>query len=165
MTISSVDKMWSRTSSDLSTQNGRSIEARFSEGWQVLHSAGESEIDILAAAGLPQLGDRYANTQFIFCTRKSPQKISPIFTIVMVEYSGSVGPDGPRSSPTTQEPVIEWSDVESTEAIDQNVYGGPIVTANGEPIDGATMQLADQVLLVQRPFLLFSPYLTSLYRH
>ena len=62
-------------------------------------------------------------------------------------------------------PELIWSDTDSEEATDEDAWGNPIVTANGEPITGVTTKLADTTLQIKRNFLNFNPALQHQYRH
>lgn len=165
MAIVSVSKSWSRTSSQGSSSDGQNFSMSFTEGWQVVHSADATELEILNAPGLPQVRDFYPNT-FVPCTSVGPtSKIGPILTMVIVQYDGEVGPQGAEDPPENKLPEYTWSDSTSSEAIDQDWDGKPIVTKNGEPINGVTMDIADQTLTITRNYTLFSPWLTHQYRH
>lgn len=162
MTIVSVDKMWSRDNGTVTSPDGKTRSASFREGWQVVHSVDATQIEVVSATGLPKIGDLYDTTDYIFCTNQNPQRLGPIMTIVDIEYSGEIGPN--NTSPINTEPIVSWSDAQSTEAIDQDINRRAIVTANGEPITGLTKEVADQVVTINRKFSLFNPFLTSLYR-
>ena len=165
MTILSVDKMWSRTSSSGSSADGKNFSVSFTEGWQVTHSADTIELEILNAPGLPQVRDFYPGT-FVPCTDVGPtNKLGPVFTIVTITYRGEVGPGGTEDPPENKLPEYTWSDTSSSEQVDQDWDGNPIVTANNEPIEGVTMDIADQTLTITRNYLTFSPWLTHQYRH
>ena len=47
---------------------------------------------------------------------------------------------------------VEWTDSTSTEPIDRDINGYAIVTANGEPVDGLSMDISDQVVVIRRKF-------------
>lgn len=165
MAIVSVDKGWSRTSSEGSSSDGKTFSVAFTEGWQVVHSADATEIEILNAPGLPQVRDFYPST-FVPCTKVGPvSKLGPIYSIVMIQYDGEVGPAGTQDPPENKLPEYTWSDTTSSEEVDQDVDGNPIVTAAGEPISGVTMDIADQTLTITRNYITFSPWLTHQYRH
>lgn len=165
MTIDSVKKGWSRTSSEGSSSDGLTFSVSFTEGWQIVHSADATELEILNAPGLPQVRNLYPGT-YVPCTRVGPvSKVGPIFSIVMIQYEGEVGPGGADDSPVNKKPEYTWSDTSSSEEVDQDRNGAPIATATGETIHGVTMDLADQTLTITRNYLLFSPWLTHQYRH
>ena len=164
MSIVSVSKMWSRSGGTASTTDGRDADISFSEAYQVVHTYDETTIGVLNASGIPTKGSLYPGT-YAICRSASVSRVSPILSIVVAEWSGEAGPFGIGDTPVNEEPDIEWTDAVSNEAIDVDWDGNPIVTVNGEPITGATMEIADQVLSVTRNFAGFSPWLTHQYRH
>jgi hypothetical protein len=85
-------------------------------------------------------------------------------SIVACEFEGEVGPsesDNPLNKPVE----FDWGQTSSTEAIDSDVFGRPIVTANGEPITGDTMELCDSVLNMRKNFAVFTPWIQQQYLH
>jgi hypothetical protein len=173
--------MWSRTgSSASSTDEGRGFDISFREAYQVTHDPGISMYQIYTATAgpqpLPAINSPYPKTfnpttglpatffDFVFYRSASPTVVSPIMTIVEYEASGSFGPLGPNDSPLNQPPKIDWTDAETDEPIDVDFDGVPICTINGEPIEGITAKIADQVVTIQRNYALFSPAITAAYR-
>ena len=165
MAVTSVTKSWSRSGGQIASQDGKTFSLSFSEGYQVVHTADATKVEILSAIGIPRLGDLYSGT-FAFCKQVGPvSQIGPIYSIVNVEWEGEVGPGGSADNPINKLPEYVWSDTTSNEAIDQDWDGKPIVNFNGERIHGVTMELADQTLSITRNYALFSPWLTHQYRH
>lgn len=159
-----VTRMWSAYASNL-TRAGEKRVRKITEGWQIVHATSDSKLSIELAAGLPRIGDLYPGRQFIFCESLDFKPVSPILTIATANYAGEIGPAGDQDSPLNTPPEISWSDVESDEPTDQDINGNPIVNVNGEPIDGITMKLADNVVTIKRNFLTFNPFGTAAYRH
>lgn len=159
-----VTRMWSAYSSNL-TRSDKTRTRKITEGWQIVHDTTDSKLSIESAAGLPSIGETYPGRQFIYCESLDFKPVSPILTIATANYSGQIGPAGELDSPLNKPPEISWSDVESDEPIDQDINGAPIVNVNGEPIEGVTMKLADNVVTIKRNFLTFNPYGTAAYRH
>lgn len=164
MTVQQAVKMWSRNDGGISTTDGRKYKASFSEAYQVIADPGDTKLDVFQAPGLPLINDLYPGTATVYCTEKSPQQVSPIFWIVGVTYQGEFGPGGPSENPVSQPPDITWSDTETSEEIDEDFDGNPIVTANNEPITGVTANIPDQVLSVRRNFSSINLYGISQYR-
>mgnify|MGYP000899865688 CR=1 FL=1 len=166
MTISSVTQMWSRNSGSSQISDDRKTRSvAFRAGYQVVHTADTTTAEVLAASGLPKPGDVLAGTS-LFVKRITPNQVSPILTLVDVEWGGEIGPSGSTSdSPVNKAPEFVWSDVETDEPTDEDIDGNPIVTANNEPIDGVTMKIADQVLSVKRNFATLDLFAISQYRH
>lgn len=159
-----VTRMWSAYASNLSRSEKKRIR-KITEGWQIVHASTDDKLDIESAAGLPLIGEEYPGRQFIYCESIDFKPVSPILTIATANYSGEIGPAGEQDSPLNKPPQISWSDVESDEPTDEDFNGQPIVNVNGEPIEGVTMKLADNVVTIKKNFLTFNPYATAAYRH
>jgi len=163
VTINSVEKSWSRESASKSTDNGIRFEAEVQEGYQVTHSADATIEEIINASGVPFL-NQLRTDGVLVCRNVGPvQRIGPVFSIVPVVWRGEVGATG--NSPLNQAPDIVWSNTSSNEAVDEDIFGNPIMTVNREPIYGATRLIPDLVLSVTRNYSVFSPWLTWQYLH
>lgn len=159
-----VTRMWSAYASNLTRSEKKRIR-KITEGWQIVHATTDSKLEIEAAAGLPVIGELYPGRSFIYCESLDFKPVSPILTIATANYSGEIGPAGETDSPLNKPPEISWSDVESDEPTDEDFNNQPIVNVNGEPIEGVTMKLADNVVTIKKNFLTFNPYGTAAYRH
>jgi hypothetical protein len=166
MTIISVDKMWSRTSSDANyTDNFRRLDIGFEEAYQVLHDPNEPAINIYQAPGIPAAGSSYPGFPFVVAETATIETVSPIFSIVGVRYKGEVGPGGPTApSPLLAPPKIDWDDVETEEEVEEDWNGNPIRTVNGEQYKGLRRPFADQIVTIRRNFQIFNPYIQARYR-
>jgi hypothetical protein len=164
MTIHSVTPAWSRRSSGDESQDGLQYSFNASEGYQVVHSYDATEVEILSDSRVPQLGNYYSNT-FALCKRRSVSKLGLIMSIVECEFNGEVGPDGPNDDPLNKPLEYEWTNAKASEAIDSDVRGRPIVTANGEEIVGQTMDICDSVLTLKKNFALFTQSTQQAYLH
>lgn len=164
MTINSVDLSWSRCSGTAESNQGLNYSVSFIEGWQITHSADATDVEILSADGLPALRACHPSVP-IACNRIGPlQRLGPIFSIVMVEYYGELGPGGLLDSPINKVPEYTWSDVTYTELVDEDAGGEPIVTENDEPINGVTKEFCDQTLTITRNFGFINPFTIHAYR-
>tara|TARA_R110000822_G_scaffold17178_3_gene57945 strand:+ start:631 stop:1479 length:849 start_codon:yes stop_codon:yes gene_type:complete len=145
MSVVNVTKMWSKNGGSLSSRLLSSIDQVWSntEGYQVLTTAGTQEDAVVAASGIPRIGDQHSTGINSYCEKVDPQQISPIFWTVTVSYRGIVNDSSVE---------VEWSDSTSTEPIDRDINGYAIVTANGEPVDGLSMDISDQVVVIRRKF-------------
>ncbi len=162
MTIHSVTPAWSRLGSSDSTEDGQRYQITRSTGLQVLHDYDTEEEEILADSRVTQLGDRYKTT-FAVCKKRNVSKIGLIFSIVACEYSGEIGPGGQDDTPLNKPLEYKWSAVSSTEPIDLDARGRPIVTPNGEQINGITKTINDSVLTFKKNFETFSNYTKQAY--
>jgi hypothetical protein len=164
-TIYEVTKMWSRTASDASVSDkGQRFDISFREAYQITCTPDTEVLEIYQAPGLPAFNSLYPGTISVFLVNAVPQRVSPVLWIMDLSWAGEFGPDGPEDNPLNAPPVIEWTDQETDEPIDEDFDGNPIVTVNNEPIEGVTTKIADQVLNVQRNYADFSPYATAAYR-
>ena len=164
MPVVSVNRMWSRFSSSLNRQEKKKART-IRDAYQVVHTADTDPGEVEEASGIPRIGDSYPGLIYVYCDTIELSRESPILTIVSVNYKGEIGPAGDQDSPLNAPPEISWSDTETDEPTDEDINGQPIVTANGEPIDGVTMKIADNIVTIKRNFLTFNPYVTGLYRH
>lgn len=147
--------MWSRSGGSVSSQTARLSESDISwqAGYSILTDSPSDDIDAVTfAPGLPMIGDPFptaspfVGSADIRCVGVSPQRVGPVYWIAVVSYAGG---------PASEQPEIEWSSVESSEPIDEDINGKAIVNVNGEPVDGLTTEVCDAVLVVTRRFELF----------
>lgn len=162
MTIHSVTEAWSRRGSGDSTEDGLQYQITRQTGLQVVHSYDATEEEILSDSRVTQPGQRYEST-FAVCKKRSVSKVGQIFSIVSCDYSGEIGPGGPDDNPLNKPVEFEWVQATSTEPIDSDARGRPIVTANGEQITGLTKELSDSVLVMKKNFEVFTPWLQQAY--
>lgn len=165
MAVLEATRMWSRDSFEAESEKGFRTNAKIIEAYQIVVDPDTTKVEVAEAAGVPQRNTPYTGVPSVICKRRSFERVSPILWIATLNYEGGYGPAGPASRPETSPPEISWTDAESNELIDEDADGNPIVTANGEPIEGITMPISDNVLVVRRMFRYFNPYLTNLYRH
>ena len=146
MTVQNVTRMWSKTGGSLSSAKLSAIDQGWSntEGYQVLCEIGDEEDLIVAASGIPRIGDQHPTGINSYCERVDPQRVSPIFWVVTVSYRGLVDEAAVE---------VEWTDSQTTEPIDRDINGRAIMTVNLEPVDGLSMDVADQVVVITRKFL------------
>ena len=165
MAIHDVTKMWSRSSGSYESPDGNKTIANFTDGWQVSHSPDALEPEILLAEGLPTTRDFYPDT-FLRCKKVGPSiRVGPAFSIVPVEYSGEIDPGKINDNPLLKRPSIEWKSRTTQEPVDKDFYGTPITTVNGEAIEGITMDIVDQTLLIERNFATYDPIFYHPYLH
>ena len=164
MTISSVMEAWSRRASNDESEDGQKYRFGVSTGYQVVHAYDTTEMEILSHTDVPQLGDSYQGT-YALCRRRSVSKVGQLLSIVACEFSGETGPDGPTDNPLNTPAEYYWTSTKTTEAIDVDVYGNPIVTANGEEINGVTMEFCDSILNFKKNFSVFTNSTKQAYLH
>ena len=176
--IVSVDLMWSKAGGDFgTTDNFRRFTGAINSAYQVFTTYDATLLDVLQAPGIPAAGSSYSEDfPFVYAEQAKPRKISPIYWIVDVAYSGEVsfasgeGDDGNEDqknrpqSPLLTPATLDWDDVEVEMEIDEDYSGNPIVTANGEPINGVRRLFADQTVTIQKNMLVFNPFVQARYR-
>lgn len=170
MTVLDVQQAWSRTTSSIVASNGgKTITAKFSDGWQITHTPDTTEPELLDATNLPKIFD-YKPGTFVPCLGLTLETRGLIYSLIKVDYEKTIqiDPQNPTAdwsqSPLSAPAEIEWSDETSTEPVDQDADGKPITTVNGEQINGVTIELPDPVLTVTRNFAQWNPHIIHQYR-
>lgn len=145
MSVIDVSKMWSKNGGSLSSQLLSAIDQVWSntEGYQVLCDIGTTEAEIVVHSDIPQIGDQHGSGIESYVEKVDPQQVSPILWVVTVAY---------RGIPTDDAVDVEWTDTSTTEPVDRDINGRAIVTVNLEPVDGLSMDVADQVVVIRRKF-------------
>lgn len=171
-TIEPARKMWTvSTTKATADLTARLLRVSFRTGYQVVHSADIRDDDVYTASGLPSPIQSFSeNFPFVVAKNMQANRVSPILSMVIVDWEGEVGSGAssggiPSSSPINTPPLIDWSNVTEDLEIDEDADGNPIATVIGEPIRGVRAKFVDQVLTVQRKFLFYDSYLQSQYMH
>jgi hypothetical protein len=149
--------MWSKTGGSLSSAKLSAIDQVWSntEGYQVLCEIGDEEDAIVAAIGIPRIGDQHGTGINSYCEKLDPTQTSPILWQVIVSYRGIQDDDAVD---------VEWTDSTTTEPIDRDINGYAIVTENNEPVDGLSMDVSDQVVVIRRKFITIDTAAIAAYR-
>jgi hypothetical protein len=157
MSVVNVTKMWSKNGGSLSSARLSAIDQIWSntEGYQVLTTIGTQEDAVVAAVGIPRIGDQHSTGIESYCESVDPQQVSPIFWMVTVSY---------RGVPNDDAVDVEWTDTTTTEPIDRDITGRAIMTVNLEPVDGLSMDVADQIVVIRRKFLTINTAGIAAYR-
>ena len=158
MTVVNVTQMWSKNGGSFTSEKYDSFASKYAitEGYQVLTTPDTNIVAVESATGLPRYGDRHSSGIDAFVNSIQPQQVSPIFYVVTVGYEGD--------NPFTGEVDVDWTDTTTTEPIDRDFDGKAIVTANGEQVEGLTVDLADAVCVITRKFLSFDQFTIAPYR-
>lgn len=173
--IISVDLMWSKLGGDFgATDKFRRFTGAINSAYQVFTTPNATVLDVLQAPGIPSAGSSYSSDfPFVYAEQARPERISPVYWVVHVAYSGEVnfatddGGEGQNNrplSPLLTPATLDWDDVEVELEIDEDYDGNPIVTANGEPINGVRRLFADQTVTIRKNMLLFNPFVQARYR-
>lgn len=162
MSVIEVTRMWSKAGGSISSAKANPFDVQYSltDGYDVLLDTPETDhVAVLLQAiplGLPNIGDQHESSANAFVTRLDPQRISPILWRVTVGYEGLSNDNAIVD--------VEWSDVTTTEPIDRDWNGAAIVTVNNEPVDGLSMDVSDQVVVIRRKFFSINTYAIRQYR-
>jgi len=158
MSVINVTKMWSKTGGQGTSEKYDAFATAYSltEGYQVLAEIGDLTPTIADDPNIPQYGDQHPSGVEAYVRAKDVQQVSPIFWQVILGYVGE---------PFDATVDVEWSDAASTEPIDRDFDGRAIVTANGEPVDGLSMDISDNVVVIRRKFFMVDTFIASQYRY
>ena len=158
MSVINVTKMWSKTGGSFTSEKYDQFASKYAitEGYQVLAEIGDDITVIAQASGVPQYGEQHESGLSAFVNSVNPTPLGPCFWLVLVNYEGE--------NPYTGNVEVEWTDTTTTEAIDRDYDGFAIVTANGEQVDGLTMDVSDQVVQISRKFLTINTKTVAAYR-
>ena len=162
MSALNVTKMWSKSGGNFTSENFTLATAKynFTEAWQVLCEIGDTGDIAVEAAGIPQLGEQHPSGKPSYAKTFTPTPMGPTLWVVTVGYEGIATVDA-----TDDAVSVEWSDTSSTEPIDRDYDGHAITTFNGEPVEGLTMDIADQTCVITRRFNSINTYTIAAYRH
>jgi hypothetical protein len=149
--------MWSKTGGSLSSAKLSAIDQIWAntEGYQVLVTVDTTEAEVVAHADIPRIGQQHGSGIESYCEKIDPSQVSPILYQVIVSY---------RGIPNDDSVDVEWTDSTSTEPIDRDINGYAIVTENNEPVDGLSMDVADQVVVIRRKFTTIDTAAIAAYR-
>jgi hypothetical protein len=162
MSVIDVTQMWSKRGGQFSSENFSIFSAKyqFTEAWQVLCEIGDDATVAVSAVGIPALGEQHPSGAFSFAKNYNVTALGPTLWVVTVGYEGVQSPDYEAESVE-----VEWGDTAAAEAIDRDYNGRAIVTANGEKVEGLTMDLADQMCVIRRRFSSINTFAIAEYRH
>lgn len=159
MSVINVSKMWSKNGGSFTSERFDQFASTyaFTEGYQVLCDI-DTPIDQVAGAnGIPQPGQQHSSGIYAHVNNIAPEQISPIMWQVIVGYEGV--------NPYTGSVEVEWTDSATSEPIDRDFNGRALVTVNGEPVEGLSFDLADQVCVISRTFIGIDLQAIANYRH
>lgn len=158
MSVINATKMWSKTGGASTSEKRNKLNQVWSitEGWQVLTRLGDDIVTVWNSTRLPQHGDQHESGINAFVESITPTQIGPTFWQVIVAYSGQTLDPGTVK--------VKWTDTTTTEPIDRDFDGVPILTVNNEPVDGLSMDVSDQICVIQRQFLTIDTKAIAAYR-
>jgi len=164
MSVINVTQMWSKAGGQITSKQYSPFDLtyKFTAGYMVLAEVGDHEGTIISHPDIPKHGDQHPNGSPSFVTSVTPQPLGPIFWTVTIGYDGEAGE---YDIPGEESVEVEWSDTTTTERVDRDFSGNAIVTFNGEPVDGLSVDIADPVVSIRRRFNGINLYAIGAYRH
>lgn len=145
-------EMWSKQTGNAASPDGKQRTIAMQRAFTVtLDPADPLEIAYLSS-GLPLVGNPYPGTLFVICRSLDVSRMAPSLAMVTASYSGEIGEGGASSSPIANETIVTYRGQITDELIDQDINGKPIVTANGEPIEGISERIPDHVATIEKNF-------------
>ena len=162
MSVIAITEMWSKKGGSVTSEqfSPQDLSYQFTRGFQAVVTVGTHETAVLGHVDMPYHGQQHPNGTPSYVTSISMELVSPIM------YMGSVGYTGITNEfEVADESVdVEWSDVSTTEPVDRDYSGAAIVNVNGEPVDGLSVDVADQVVVITRRFATINTSAIAAYR-
>lgn len=108
---------------------------------------------------LPKEGASHPFNPYLFARRIDVEKVSIAFYTASVEYESEPFREGEENLPPTDIPArIRFGSITTEEQIDEDLNGNPLVNAGtGEPIQGITIPITDQVITIEKNLATFDP--------
>ncbi|HUS38332.1 MAG TPA: hypothetical protein VMX74_02725 [Pirellulales bacterium] len=162
MTVLAITEMWSKKGGSVTSAqfSPTDLTYQFTRGFQAVTTIGTQEDEILAHIDMPYFGQPHPNGSPAFVTSINLEQVSPIMWTGTVGYTGENG----TFEVPTDEVEVEWTDTATTEPVDRAYNGAAIVNVNGEPVDGLSIEVADQVVVITRKFATINTYGIRQYR-
>lgn len=156
--VTAVTQMWSRRGGSYTSERFNTFANNWTitEAYCVVCTVDTDIKTIRSATGVPQHGDAHPTESGTYVESVQPEPVSPILWIVTVGYVGIALDAGDID--------IDWTDTTTSEPIDRDYDGNAILTANGEQIEGLTVEVPDQVVVIRRRFTTINTYAIAAYR-
>ena len=150
MSVIAVSQMWSKNGGSVTSKqfSPNDLAYKFSAGYQVVTTVDTPLGEIVFHPDIPKHGDQHPSGAPAYVTSVDPSQTSPILWVVSIGYTGEAS----ELEMAGESVDVEWTDSTSTEPIDRDWDGNPITTVNGEPVDGLTVEIADQIVVIRRRF-------------
>jgi len=157
--VSDVTQMWSRRGGSFTSEKFDTFANNWTlqEAYQVVHTVDTDQKTIVEAAGIPAYGATHPAVAGSYVEKKDVEVVSPIMSIVSVGYLGMSFDAG--------DVEVEWSDAATSEPIDRDINGRAILTVAQEQVEGLTVEIADQVVVIRRRFVTINTNSIAAYRH
>lgn len=138
---------WERRSSS-SDKKTRSATRR----WTVLtDSVDTGEVEVKQWHEVPRVGQTHPDDPWMLVSNVKANAIGPTYWEVLVSYKSPSGGGSLSQNPLDQPPDLDWESANTSEAIDVDANGKPIVNVNFEsPEHPIEKDHADPVLVIKR---------------
>lgn len=146
MSDHTVTKMWSQDSFRISLDT-RTAQKRTGivEGYQITAPPTYTKQQISVLPEIPLVGSAYPGLNDTWLVDRDFIRRGPIYWEARVLYQGTF--------PSIDlMPIRRWGKATTSEPIDEDINGKPIVTVNGEPIEGLSKDVSDPTLTIQKNF-------------
>lgn len=156
--VIAVTQMWSRRGGSYTSERFNTFANNWTltEAYCVVCTVDTDIKTIRQATGVPQHGDAHPTETGTYVESVQPEQVSPILWIVTVGYVGIELDAGDID--------VDWTDTVTSEPIDRDFDGNAILTANGEQVEGLTVDIPDQVVVIRRKFTSINTYAIAAYR-
>lgn len=157
--VSDVTQMWSRRGGSFTSEKFDTFANNWTltEAYQVVHTVDADQKTIAEDSRIPDYGAVHPAIPGSYVEKKDVEVVSPIMSIVTVGYLGMEFDAG--------DVEIDWNDVSTSEPIDRDINGRAILTVAQEQVEGLTVEIADQVVVIRRRFVTINTHSIAAYRH
>ncbi|MBP99011.1 hypothetical protein CMK18_23925 [Candidatus Poribacteria bacterium] len=111
--------------------------------------------EVLSHQGIPKSGSAHPKNPYYRCRAATATRVSPIMFNVEATYKSKTQDE--EDDPLAQPAEVNFTTIQSTEEIDEDINGDPINTAAGEPITGVKIQVGDLGATVTKNLATFDP--------
>lgn len=165
MSVVDVTQMWSKTGGNYTSEKFDTFPNSWTitEAYQVVCEVGtdikaiRQAVSPITGLAIPQHGTAHPTELGAYVQSIDPERISPIMWQVTVGYVGTALDAG--------DVEVEWTDTATSEPIDRDIDGRAILTACLEQVEGLTVEIADQIVVIRRRFLTLNTSSLAAYRH
>lgn len=164
-TIVDVKEQWSGENGGFSVDDeGRSGSAQFARSFTVAvdNSGGVVTAPQVASSTLlPRNGEAHPFNFAFRCRELQVERVSPVLFEATAVYRAETS--DASANPLDEPAEVEYSTITAEEEIDEDIFGNPLNTVNGEPYTGITIPIADLSASITKNIPAFDPVSIYLY--
>jgi hypothetical protein len=153
-----VTEVWSGGDASVQSKGDGTGSASIGRSFEVVVNNTGRYVDalqVLADSRLPKIGSQYWLSSWFKCEDLSVTRTSPItFDVTAIYKTESTEVEG---SPLQEPASVSFSSTSTDGAVDEDINGTPILTANGESISGVKMPFVDLKANVSKNIASFNP--------